>query len=122
MPGPCGGMIQTEAVGQAPQTAAAAAGAGRGRSSVRAPRRRGSFPGSGDMSPVLEFKDDNQGISSSFRILGMVHESGPKRAMGKAFRCSLIASCDHVCFPMVRLCQLEEDEVDELLYVLTRSF
>ena len=68
-------------------------------------------------TPLRERKDDSHAISSSFRALGVPHLVGQKRCMPKTFRATLSNSADEKRFPMMRLCQLEEEQVDMMNWI-----
>ena len=73
---------------------------------------------SGSRSPRRRQKDDHQGVSSSFKSLGLVHRNA-NRSCPRSFRCSLINACDNRKFPMMLLNNLDEEAIDMLLFVAT---
>ena len=81
------------------------------------PRSRSRSPN--DRRALPRFKDDHQGVSSSFRSLGLAHMVGLKRCMPKSFRASMIAACDPVLFPMYKLAALESQDVDFMNWIVT---
>ena len=60
------------------------------------------------------FPDDKSRLSTAFRGLGLSWLHGAKRVCPKKFRMSLISSCDPQQWPMFKLSQLTEEEVDAL--------
>ena len=86
------------------------------RSSARGAASRSRSPTTGE---VPTFPDDKAKMSSSYRTLGMMWKTGERRCMTKKFRMSLIASCNSLEWPMMRLSQLTDEQVDLLLYICT---
>ena len=64
----------------------------------------------------LNFPDDEKRLPRKYRQLGAIHliEDGINRVTPKRFRASLIASCDHKLYPLVRVGMLDEEHTDLL--------
>jgi hypothetical protein len=62
--------------------------------------------------------DNKKKLCNSYKGLGMVHLHGIKRSTPKRFRASLGASCDPVRFPMLQLCNLDDEHTDLCIYVI----
>ena len=67
----------------------------------------------------MQFVDDDRKLSTAYRSLGCSWMVGEGRCCPKKFRMSLITSCNSAEYPMVRLSQLGEEQIDMLLYILT---
>ena len=62
--------------------------------------------------------DDDRKLSTSYTSLGLVWMHGEKRTTPKRFRASLCTACNDDEYPMVKVAQLDEEQVDLLLFVL----
>ena len=73
----------------------------------------GSDPGS------FTFPDDDSRLSTAFKALGCNWKFGVGRVCPRKFRASLCCACNPAEWPMLRLSQLSDEEIDLLLYILT---
>ena len=60
--------------------------------------------------------DDHKRLPRKYKQLGAPHLVGLDRCTPKRFRTSLVSVCDPGPFPMVKLCMLEEESVDLMVY------
>ena len=74
-----------------------------------------TFQGAGKRYPMV---DDPRKLSTSYKSLGLVWMSGEKRTTPKRFRASLCTACNDDEYPMVKVAQLDEEQVGLLLFVL----
>ena len=66
----------------------------------------------------ITFPDDDRKVSTNYKALGMCWLHGD-RATPVKFRSSVCASCDPGEFSMVRVSQLDAEDIDLLLFILT---
>jgi hypothetical protein len=71
-----------------------------------------TFQGAGKRYPMV---DDPRKLSTSYKSLGSVWVSGEKRTTPKRFRASLCTACNDDEYPMVKVAQLDEEQVGLLL-------
>ena len=69
----------------------------------------------GHRTPMV---DDPRKLSTSYKSMGLVWMHGEKRTTPKRFRASLCTACNEDEYPMATVAQLDEEQVDLLLYVL----
>ena len=70
-------------------------------------------------TPIRGRKDDKHTISTSFRTLGCAHlHDKPSRSCSNVFRASLCNAADTRRFPMMRLCQLSNEQLDMMNYIV----
>ena len=116
-----GAMPPASSGGGSPMTHTPASTRPSSRSSSRGPRfldRHDSHPERSDSgSPLKAQKDDKQGVSTSFRRLGLSWHND-NRHTPIAFRISLINACDPRKFTSITLNNLDDEAVDMLLYVV----
>ena len=74
-----------------------------------------TFTGAGKRYPMV---DDPRKLSTSYKSLGLVWMNGEKRTTPKRFRASLCTACNDDEYPMVKVAQLDEEQVGLLLFVL----
>ena len=74
-----------------------------------------TFQGAGKRYPMV---DDPRKLSTSYKSLGLVWMHGEKRTTPKRFRASLCTACNDDEYPMVKVAQLDEEQVGLLLFVL----
>ena len=116
-PGPQQGHAPPQSGVEGIMQQAAVQGANSSADHSRSPRRQvtdGSVDGG-----LCRFPDDDRKMSTAYRSLGCTWMVGEGRCCPKKFRMSLITSCNSQEYPMVRLSQLGEEQIDMLLYILT---
>lgn len=90
---------------------------------IAASRRRLRSRNSGESerspSPVPDFPDDSQKLSASFLTLGCSHAHDKYRCTSKKFRASMVTSCSPTRWPMMKLSQLSECQVDMMVWNAT---
>ena len=65
-----------------------------------------------DPNWLPDFTDNDKKMCSSYRALGLFHIHGNKKCAPKKFRASLMTSCDHLRFAMLKLVNLDDEGTD----------
>lgn len=83
----------------------------------RSPRSRDCEAAENDIA-VPSYPDDGSRLSTAYKAIGMSWIHGVKHVVARRFRMSLIESCAPTMFPCFKLSQLEECELDCLLFLV----
>ena len=72
------------------------------------------------LPPQPTFPDDQSKLSTAYKSLGQAHVVGKTKCSSTRYRASLICACNCDEWPMLRLACLESEQLDWLLYFVSR--